>query len=199
MPALDDAAVLHQQDQVRAADGGQPVRDHERRSPGEQRRHRRLDQLLALGVEVARRLVEDQDLRRRQDRPRDRQPLLLAAGELHAALADERLVAVRQLDDELVRVGAPGGVLDLGVGRVVAAVGDVVAHRAVEQEHVLLHDAPAGRGSVRSRKSRMSVPLSRMRPLRRIVKPRHQVGHRRLARRRCGRPARPPIRRARRR
>ena len=52
--------------------------------------HRRLDQLLALGVEVARRLVEDQDLRRREDRARDRQPLLLAARQLHAALADER-------------------------------------------------------------------------------------------------------------
>ena len=77
--ALDDAAVLHQQDQIGAADRRQPVRDDERRAPGEQRRHRRLNELLALGVEVARRLVEDQDLRRREDRARDRQPLLLAA------------------------------------------------------------------------------------------------------------------------
>ena len=57
--------------------------------------HRRLDELLAFGVEVARRLVEDEDLRRRQDRPGDGQPLLLAAGELDAALADERLVSAR--------------------------------------------------------------------------------------------------------
>jgi hypothetical protein len=33
-----------------------------------------------------------------------------------------------------VRVGAPRSVLDLGIGRVVAPVGDVVAHRAVEQD-----------------------------------------------------------------
>ena len=102
--------------------------------------HRRLNELLALGVEIARGFVENEDLRRRQDRPGDRQPLLLAAGELDAALADERLVFFGQPDDEFVRVGAAGGVFDLRVGRVVPAVGDVVAHRAVEQENVLLDD-----------------------------------------------------------
>ena len=57
--------------------------------------HRRLDQLLALGVEVAGGLVEDEDLRRCEDRAGDRQPLALAAGQLDAALADERVVAAR--------------------------------------------------------------------------------------------------------
>src|SRR5438552_15369363 len=35
---------------------------------------------------------------------------------------------------------AARGVLDVGVGGVVTPVGDVVAHRAVEQEDVLLYD-----------------------------------------------------------
>ena len=108
--------------------------------PGQQRGHRRLNQLLALRVEVARRLVQDQNLRRRQDGPRDCQALALAARQLHAALADERLVLLGQPHDELVRVRTPRGVLDLGVRRLVPAVGDVVAHRAVEQKHILLHD-----------------------------------------------------------
>ena len=95
---LDDAAVFHQQDQVGAADGGEAVGDDERGSPGEQRGHRRLNELLAFRVEVARGLVENQDLRRRQDRPGNGQALLLAAGELDAALADEGLVLFRQLD-----------------------------------------------------------------------------------------------------
>ena len=77
--------------------------------------HRRLNELLAFGVEVARGLVEDQDLRDGEDRARDGEPLLLAAGQLHAALADERLVLFGQLLDELVRVGAARGILDLGV------------------------------------------------------------------------------------
>src|SRR5207248_3110708 len=83
--------------------------------PRQQRRHRRLDELLTLRVQVARRLVEDEDLRVREDRPGDGQPLLLAARELDAALADERFVALGQLDDELVGVGPPGRVFDLRV------------------------------------------------------------------------------------
>jgi hypothetical protein len=55
------------------------VGDDERRSAGEQRGHRRLNQLLAFRVQIAGGLVEDEDLRRRQDRPRDGQPLLLTA------------------------------------------------------------------------------------------------------------------------
>ena len=96
--ALDDAAVFHQQNQIRAADRRQPVRDHERRAAREQLRHRSLDQLLALRVEIARGLVENQDLRRGQDRARDREPLLLAARQLDAALADERVVASGKLE-----------------------------------------------------------------------------------------------------
>ena len=57
---------------------------------------RRLD--FALGVDVERRgrLVEDQDRRRLQDGAGDGDALLLAAGELQAALADLGGVAVGQ-------------------------------------------------------------------------------------------------------
>ena len=88
---LDDASLFHQQDEVGATDRGQPMRDDERRPAGEQRGHRCLNELLALGVEVARGFVEDEDLRRRQDRAGNGQSLLLAARELDAALADERV------------------------------------------------------------------------------------------------------------
>ena len=138
--ALDDAPVFHQQDQVGPADGGQAVGDHEGRPPRQQRRHRRLDELLALRVQVAGGLVEDEDLGGGQERPGDGEALLLAARELDATLADERLVLVRQSDDELVRVGAPRGVFDVGVRRIPAAVGDVVLHRSIEQEDVLLDE-----------------------------------------------------------
>ena len=48
----------------------------------------RLDLLLGLGVERRGRLVEQQDARVLQDGAGDRDALLLAAGELQAALAD---------------------------------------------------------------------------------------------------------------
>src|SRR5690348_5760659 len=98
--------------------------DHEGGSSREKRGHRRLYELLAFCVEVAGGLIEDQDLGRREDRPRNGQALLLAARELDAALADERLVLFGKLDDELVSIGAPRGVFNLVVGRIVPAVGD---------------------------------------------------------------------------
>ena len=48
---------------------------------------------LALGVGLAGELVEDQDARVAQDGPGQGEPLLLAAGQLRARLADARLVA----------------------------------------------------------------------------------------------------------
>ena len=53
-------------------------------------------------VERRGRLVEQQDRRRLEDRARDGDALLLAARQLQAALADLRLVAVRQRADEVV-------------------------------------------------------------------------------------------------
>ena len=76
-----------------------------------------MNQLLTLGVEIARGLVEDKDARIRQNRAGDAQALALAAGEFEAALADERVVAFGQAIDEFVRVGSPRGVDDLDFGR----------------------------------------------------------------------------------
>ena len=52
-----------------------------------------LDQPLALGVQVAGGLVEDQHRGVLEDRARDRHPLALAAGQLHAPLPDQGVVA----------------------------------------------------------------------------------------------------------
>jgi Alkylmercury lyase len=119
-PALDDAAVVEDEDQVRRQHGGQPVRDDERRAALEQLVQRGPDELLGQGVEVGRRLVQDQDARVLEDRPRDRYALLLATGQAVPALADDGLVAVRQRADELVevRVARGGEELRLARGRV---------------------------------------------------------------------------------
>jgi hypothetical protein len=49
--------------QIGAADGGEAMRNDEGGAPGEQRGHRRLDELLALRVEIAGGLIEDENLR----------------------------------------------------------------------------------------------------------------------------------------
>ena len=56
----------------------------------------RLHQRLALGVERAGRLVEQQDRRVAQDGAGDGDALALAAGQRHAALAEQGVVALRQ-------------------------------------------------------------------------------------------------------
>src|SRR5207237_5547018 len=87
-----------------------------------------------LGVEGGGGLVEQQDPRVAQHRPRQRDPLALAAGQSRAPLADRGVVALRQRQDELVDLGVAGGGLHLAVTGRRAAQTDVLADRRVEQE-----------------------------------------------------------------
>ena len=72
-----------------------------------------LNQRFALAVEARGRFVENQDRRVGENRARDRDALALAARQPHAALADDRVVALLELLDELVAVRDPADRLDL--------------------------------------------------------------------------------------
>src|SRR5690348_4353134 len=130
--ALDDAPLIEDKDLVGVDNRRQTMRDGERRVPGCDLGKARLDLALGFRVESRGRLVENQDLRRLQDDPRDRDALLLAARKLKAALADHRLIAVRQGGDEIVDMREARRFLDLGAARAGAAIGDVVEDRVVE-------------------------------------------------------------------
>ena len=75
------------------------------------------------------------------DSARYRDSLALAAGEGIALLADHRVVALGEVQDEVMRVRDSRGGYDLLVGRVRHRVADVVAYRSGEQEGLLKHDA----------------------------------------------------------
>jgi hypothetical protein len=94
-PDLGRPAALEHDDAVGRPDRREAVRDHQRRPVQGQARQRLLDQTLGLGVDRRGRLVQDQDRRVLQERPRDREPLLLAARQPHAPLADHRVVPAR--------------------------------------------------------------------------------------------------------
>ena len=117
--------------------------DDDQRPVATESRDRLVDAFLGGAVQRARRLVEDQDLRIAQQRARDRDPLSLTSRELHSAVAEHRVVAVRELGDEVVGSCAPGGLDDAALVRVVDAKGDVEAHRVVEDEHILAGDPEA--------------------------------------------------------
>ena len=100
-----------------------------------------LDQRLGLRVEAGGGLVQDQDARIGEDRARDRDALALAARQLHAALADDRVVPFSKRFGELVHARDAAGLQHLLLGRVGPREGDVLADRAVEQERLLQHHA----------------------------------------------------------
>jgi hypothetical protein len=79
-----------------------------------------LDNPLRLRVERAGGLVEEQNGRVGDDRARDGDALLLAAGEQEPALADGRVVALGERSDEGVRVGLGARGVDGGEALVVA-------------------------------------------------------------------------------
>ena len=76
---------------------------------------RLLDARLGLDVERAGRLVEHQDRRVLQDGAGNGDALALAAGQLAAALAGTRVVAVALGEDEVLRRRGLGGGMDLVV------------------------------------------------------------------------------------
>ena len=94
-----------------------------------------------LAVEVAGRLVGEDDRRLADQRPRHRHPLALAAGELGGAVA----LAVGEADPGQRRGGAAAALAGRHAG-VEQPVGDVVDHRRrLEQEELLEDEADPGR------------------------------------------------------
>src|SRR5215472_11962991 len=85
---LDDAAALDGEDAVGEAQRRQPVGDDDDGASLRHLAHVLLDEALRLGVERARRLVEDQDRWAVDERARDRDALALAAREVRSALAE---------------------------------------------------------------------------------------------------------------
>ena len=73
--ALDDAALVHDEDEVCVADCREAVRDREDRAVLHQVHKRILHELLRHRVEGARRLVKDENRRIADDRARDRDAL----------------------------------------------------------------------------------------------------------------------------
>ena len=104
---LDDASAVHHHDEVGLADRRESVCDDDRRPTGERGIEGALHRHLGLGVEVRRRLVEDDDVGRLEQQPGDRQALLLAATQPVAAVSDNGVEALGQVVDEVTDLCRP--------------------------------------------------------------------------------------------
>ncbi len=118
--------MLDFDDGVCQGQGARPVGDHDHGAVLHVAGQSLVDQPLALHVDLAGGLVEDQDFGIAEEGAGQRDPLPLAAGEPEAVGADHGPVALGKLGDELVGMGLAGGRLDLLVGGVPAAIADVV-------------------------------------------------------------------------
>ena len=105
LSALDDLAALDHQDGVGVHDGVEAVGDDD----GGAVLAEMLDRLLHgfFGFRIERRggLVEQDDRRVADQRPRHRDALALAAGQLGAEFADRGIVAEREAHDEIMGAG----------------------------------------------------------------------------------------------
>jgi hypothetical protein len=138
---VDDPAPVEYRDAVGQRQRRPPVCDQQRGAVLGDGPERVVDGGFRGRVHRGRRVVQHQHAGVRQQRPRERHPLPLTAGQREAALADHRVVAVGQLGDERVGLCGPRRRRDLLVGRVRAAVGDVGAHGVREEERLLEHHA----------------------------------------------------------
>src|SRR5689334_11064388 len=105
---LDQPAALEGEDAIGGTHGGKAMRDDQHRAATRDLLHVLLDDALALIVQRGCRLVEDEDARIGDERPRNRDALALPAGQGRAAFADDGVVAFGKLQDEIVRTRKPG-------------------------------------------------------------------------------------------
>ena len=131
---LDDAAVFNDQDLVRAANGGEAVRDDEGGAAAHQVGEALLNQGFGFGIEAGGGFVKDEDAGIGENGAGDGDALALTSGKPDAALADDGVVLVGEGLGKFVDAGDAAG----GQKIVLADVGprehDVVADGAVEQE-----------------------------------------------------------------
>ena len=123
------------------ADGGEAVGDHQRGALGGDSIEGALDRRFGFVVHRGGGFIEDQHRWVLEDGAGQGDALSLAAREPLAPFAHDRVVPLGQGLDEAGGLGQLCSPLDGGAGRIEAAVGDVLGHRAVEQEHLLAHQA----------------------------------------------------------
>src|SRR4051812_28940061 len=100
--------------------------DDKCRSARAQRPKPILDERLAFAVKARSGFVEDEKARIREDRPRNRDPLPLAAREAHAAFADDRVITLFERFDELIAMRDPADGFDVLAAGVRPRVRDVL-------------------------------------------------------------------------
>jgi len=108
---------------------------------GSERLQSKLNLFFRFGIERGRGLVEKKDGGILQNRARDREALLLTAGKEHPFVADNGVVLMWLLQDELMCVGHLSCVVHFFAASIEPAEKNVVVDGIVKQKCVLRHQS----------------------------------------------------------
>ena len=131
--------VVEHDDAVRVLHGTDALRDDDLRRLRDIGGKSLLDLRVRARIDGARRVVEDEHFRLLQQRAGDAQALLLAAGDICAALLDIGVIAVWHGGDELIRTREHAGVPEFLVRGILIAPTEVLLDRAGKQLVFLQH------------------------------------------------------------
>ena len=144
LTAFDYFTFVEDVDDVGVLDGGKAMGDGDGGAGLHQSVEGFLNEVLAFGVEGGGGFVKDEDGRVLEDGTGDADALPLSAWEPAAAVADDSVVALFCLHDEVVGIGNLGCFDDLLHGGVLYAEGDIVVEGVVEEDSFLIDVADEG-------------------------------------------------------
>ena len=145
LPALDDAAAIHDQDQIRLHDALNAVGNDERGPVQHQVLKRGTDIGFGFRVHRGGRIIQDQDAGILEQRARNRHALFLTAGKGHPAFADPGAIPLWKIQDHLMDRSRPGSFFNFLIRHLPPdTIGDVLTDGTREQEWFLLHDPDLG-------------------------------------------------------
>ena len=138
--ALYDASFMQHADKVGMPDGRESVCNDEGRAFRHQMLQCFLHQFFGFRVQRRSGFIENEDRRVLQYRTRDTQALTLSSGEARTPVADDGMLSIRHIDDEIMRVGYSCGLFHCLLPcaavrrrlRGIHAESDVIIHRIIE-------------------------------------------------------------------
>ncbi len=98
----DDTAGIHNHNTIHLLNGRQTMRDDQCRTVFHQTFQRHLHQPLTFGIQRTGSLIQQQDRRIFQDRPRNCHALSLTTGQARTTLTEEGVKTFRQCTDKLI-------------------------------------------------------------------------------------------------
>src|SRR5687768_1413287 len=154
--------------------------DHECRASFAKPTHRNLNQVFRRRIDACGRVVEDENPRIHQERSCNRDALPLTAAQRDSTLTDDRVVAVLEFGNELVRLGRARALLNVLSGGGGFSVSNVFRDGRAEQKALLENDADGPAQLAEVQLARVHA-VDDYAPGSGVVKARDQIDQRRLA------------------